>query len=107
MLINVQITLIMWFTLNVELSERDTMRVSFSNTSPVYTGYNYTILGKQNRKVPYLFNKVTDAIKGKGIPAEFRLGEDIIKLSPYSKDTAHALKKTLKGYGIRFANIQK
>ena len=74
------------------------------NNGPSYTGYRYTVKCSENKKVPYLFNKVKDIITDKGVPALFHMGgESKVVLSPETKIMAHSLKKDLKRAGIKIS----
>jgi hypothetical protein len=70
--------------------------------------YNYTIYGEHNKNVPYLYNQVTDFIRGKGVPACFHLGkEDKIVMEPATQKIADMVKKGLDKLGIKGAHEPK
>lgn len=75
-----------------------------SITACSFQGTNYTVYGKQNKHVKYLYNNVKDLVSEHKIPATFCLGEeDKIILSPAAKNAENMLTKTLDKLGIKFS----
>jgi len=69
-----------------------------------FKGTNYTVYGKQNKKVDYLYNKVSEVVNEHKVPAEFFLGpEDKIVLSPNTNKAKSLLQKSLDKLGIKFS----
>lgn len=72
--------------------------------SPCNFQGNYTVYGKQNKKVDFLYNKVVNAVNEHKVPSVFFLGpEDKIVLSPSTEKSENLLLKTLKNLGIKFS----
>ena len=67
---------------------------------PKISTYNYTVLGKNNKHKPYLYNEIRDFISGKGINTVFDMGKDKITMSTQSKKTGTIIAKSLKRMGI-------
>ncbi len=67
---------------------------------PKSSNYNITVLGKNNKHKPYLFNNVRELIKGKGVTTNFKIGEDKIVMQASTKKMATILSKGLKRMGI-------
>lgn len=81
-----------------------------SITACNFQGTNYTVYGKQNKHVKYLYNSVRDIVSEHKIPATFCMGgtEDKIILSPVAKNAESVLTKTLDKLGIKFSkNVEK
>lgn len=62
--------------------------------------YNYTVLGKNNKHKPYLYNNINDLIAGKGVKTVFDMGKDKITISTQSKKMGTIIAKSLKRMGI-------
>ena len=76
--------------------------------TPKTQTYNYTILGKNNKHKPYLYNNIRDFIQGKGINTTFEMGKDRIVMSTQSKKIGTIITKSLKLMGIvREPSIKK
>lgn len=66
--------------------------------------YNYTVYGKQNKQVKYLYNQVLDVVAENKVPSTFFLGpEDKIVLTPATKKSESIVTKTLDKLGIKFS----
>jgi hypothetical protein len=63
----------------------------------------YKISGKENQKVPYLYNQIADFIKEEHIPAVFKMKEDIITLSAPTEQKASFIEESLKKLGIKIS----
>lgn len=69
-----------------------------------FKGANYTVYGKQNKKVDYLYNKVSEMVIEHKVPAEFFLGsEDKIVLSPQTTKSKSFVQKSLNKLEIKFS----
>lgn len=65
---------------------------------------NYTVYGKQNKQIHYLYNHVVDVVKEHKVPAEFFMGpEDKIVLSPQTKQAKNLVTEALNKLGIKFS----
>lgn len=66
--------------------------------------YNYTVYGKQNKQIPYLYNQVCDMVAENKVPSIFFVGsEDKIVLTPSTKKSENIVVSTLKQLGIKFS----
>lgn len=66
--------------------------------------YNYTVYGKQNKQMTYLYNHVQDLVSEHKIPATFFLGpENKIILNPATEKAENIVTKTLNKLGIKFS----
>lgn len=65
---------------------------------------NYTVYGKQNKQIKYLYNNVRDIISEHKVPATFFMGpEDKITLTPTNKTAENNVIKALNKLGIKFS----
>lgn len=65
---------------------------------------NYTVYGKQNKQVRYLYNQVSDLVKETQVPATFFMGpEDKIVISPQTKNAKKSVSEALNKLGIKFS----
>lgn len=65
---------------------------------------NYTVYGKQNKQIHYLYNQVVDVVKENKVPATFFMGpEDKIVLSPQTKQAKTLVSEALNKLGIKFS----
>ena len=94
----------MWFTVNINKKEVS-MNLTINNVN--YSGQKYIIKGKDNKSVPYLYNKVCKLIEGKSVPATFDLGNDVITLSPFSDKMANLIRNKLDELGIKLSKEAK
>ena len=66
--------------------------------------YNYTVYGKKNKHIQYLYNQVRDVVAENKVPSTFFVGpEDKIVLTPSSKKSENVVVSTLKQLGINFS----
>lgn len=65
---------------------------------------NYTVYGKQNKPIHYLYNQVVDIVRENKVPAVFFMGpEDKIVLSPQTNTVKTRVADTLNKLGIKFS----
>lgn len=90
----------MWFDINVEDKQGGMMVKVITVKYPKTPTYNYTVLGKNNKHKPYLYNNISDFVSGKGIKTVFDMGKDKITMSTQSKKMGTIISKSLKRMGI-------
>ena len=70
-----------------------------------FKGNKYTIYGKENKDVKFLYNQVSNVVKETKVPAVFFCGpQDKIVLNPQTKNAKNSLIETLNKIGIKFTN---
>ena len=79
----------------------DNNRVNFGSTPKI------VINGKNNQHKQYLFNEVNDFIKNKGIPTQFKTGEDKIIMKPATDKMASMIRMGLKKLNIIESSAKK
>ena len=77
------------------------MNITINNDYKTAFGIKYVVLGKQNKSVPFLYNKVVDTIKGKGVSTLFDMGKDTITLSVETKEAEKSILDKFKEFGIK------
>ena len=83
------------------------MNTNYSVLNPNFRA-KYTILGKENRHVPYLHNQVAEILEGKGITTVYELGEkNRIQMEIPTKSMFESIKSKFEKLGIVFSKNEK
>lgn len=76
-------------------------RTNFTGIKPI------VVSNKNNKNMPYLFNRMDDIVKEHHIPSVFETHEGRMVLEPPTSKIAKAVTETIKKFGIVISDFKK